>query len=1000
MSFSKARIQRFNEFENDVPPPGAYDPKFDSKVKGSVIEKSERFNDNKSVGSAEGNLSVCTKHTCIAANSFKTPQLPRKQNRDYQTKSTSKIKRTLISTNDQKLKYQSENHLADLQVECSNKDKTIQELEHHIEDMKEEVQKLELQLEELRKKQTEVETQHRRDIESMAKLQQEILNGYDEKHQTEVKNLRSQLLEVSEEKEREIETRKAMEGDLRNRITDFSKRIVALESEFLDKKNTDVETIQFLKVQIEELTTQLEKTTISHIDEINLLEQEKSQLNSCISNLTDERDKLELRLQTRQNVILELQGQLSTLQCELDELKAEYEKIIENSSKEINDLKYIHEEEIDKLKIEFEKEKIFLINKEESEIKIKNLNEENNFLKEELENVQKLYKDVNNRLREAHQELEDSDRKHNLILKKHKEDLADVMKLHDEEKFQLKKQLEDARLDYLKEIENLILTRDKEIVDVKEAADKKIEEETKRIKQHADKMIENAEVVTRETLAACRTECEERVKRVIAESDAKINAMIREAKITVEEEMRLTAERYKTCLARVEMERAALDEKLAQKDAEITRLSVTLEELRSSAETQESFGQSLQMELDRAETELAEKKEELRALKDQIRNEAAEMVARKKRFEVIMAENQASVAALTTRLAQSTAEVERLQHELKLDKNCINEHRDLLSIMRNNSQMVHEQVHVLMEQLDVKKGLVDQLEAESLSEVESLRSILEAKIDDLRKIATREVAALQAENNEITAQNVEMKKQLHEMSNYLTEAQDMLLKLEERNDAQELETSQAQILNNKLNEQLKERETVIEDMNKLLEEQSKKHEIILNEANSKMQELSDKIKCLEENNAYTQENVELLEEERNKWKNFEKVLLEQLEEEKTYRETVEEEVKKLSKYNEQLLKDYKEIHEKYAEIVGHQNHKQRIKHVSQLKDKINQLEQDLYAKMRTIKQQQKTIEKLQAEEKRASGKGKENMLGLSQSTYITPLSSPHKPITPLRNRND
>lgn len=56
--------------------------------------------------------------------------------------------------------------------------------------------------------------------------------------------------------------------------------------------------------------------------------------------------------------------------------------------------------------------------------------------------------------------------------------------------------------------------------------------------------------------------------------------------------------------------------------------------------------------------------------------------------------------------------------------------------------------------------------------------------------------------------------------------------------------------------------------------------------------------------------------------------------------------------------------------------------------------------MRTIKQQQKTIEKLQAEEKRAYSKGKENMLGLSQSTYITPLSSPHKPITPLRNRND
>lgn len=50
-------------------------------------------------------------------------------------------------------------------------------------------------------------------------------------------------------------------------------------------------------------------------------------------------------------------------------------------------------------------------------------------------------------------------------------------------------------------------------------------------------------------------------------------------------------------------------------------------------------------------------------------------------------------------------------------------------------------------------------------------------------------------------------------------------------------------------------------------------------------------------------------------------------------------MEKLSKYNEQLLKDYQEIHEKYAEVVGHHNHRQRIKHVSQLKDKINQLEQ-------------------------------------------------------------
>ena len=35
----------------EAPPPGAYDPKFDNKVKGLAIEKTERFHDTKSVSS-------------------------------------------------------------------------------------------------------------------------------------------------------------------------------------------------------------------------------------------------------------------------------------------------------------------------------------------------------------------------------------------------------------------------------------------------------------------------------------------------------------------------------------------------------------------------------------------------------------------------------------------------------------------------------------------------------------------------------------------------------------------------------------------------------------------------------------------------------------------------------------------------------------------------------------------------------------------------------------
>jgi len=47
-----------HDFTDDVPPPGAYDPKFNSKVKGPVIEKSDRFLDNKSTSSAECNASI------------------------------------------------------------------------------------------------------------------------------------------------------------------------------------------------------------------------------------------------------------------------------------------------------------------------------------------------------------------------------------------------------------------------------------------------------------------------------------------------------------------------------------------------------------------------------------------------------------------------------------------------------------------------------------------------------------------------------------------------------------------------------------------------------------------------------------------------------------------------------------------------------------------------------------------------------------------------------
>lgn len=76
-----------------------------------------------------------------------------------------------------------------------------------------------------------------------AKLQEEIINNHDDKHQTEVQLLRSQLLEVSEEKEREISIQKAIETELKNRATELSRRIIALEAELCAKKKENKTTV-------------------------------------------------------------------------------------------------------------------------------------------------------------------------------------------------------------------------------------------------------------------------------------------------------------------------------------------------------------------------------------------------------------------------------------------------------------------------------------------------------------------------------------------------------------------------------------------------------------------------------------------------------------------------------------------------------------------------------------------------------------------------------------
>lgn len=58
-------------------------------------------------------------------------------------------------------------------------------------------------------------------------------------------------------------------------------------------------------------------------------------------------------------------------------------------------------------------------------------------------------------MRQAHDELEIAERKHELVLKEHKNEIEVLKKQHSKENSELKQLLEEAKEDYLNEIENV-----------------------------------------------------------------------------------------------------------------------------------------------------------------------------------------------------------------------------------------------------------------------------------------------------------------------------------------------------------------------------------------------------------------------------------------------------------------------------------------------------------------------------------------------------------------
>ncbi|XP_023316245.1 myosin-9-like [Trichogramma pretiosum] len=1101
MSFSKARIQRFNELTTSVaPPPGAYDPKFDSKVRAPVLEKpTARFNqDAKSTTSsgADCNASVSSRggttsgsaltSAASSAKQFRTPQVPKRRLVNKTSgMSCPRIKTKLYQVNNenkdpqhqhqqpqqqqqsqQQVPYEPLQELADLKVECANKDKTLLEYEKHMEDMKAELQDAGEKYEVLLKKHAQAEERYQKDLEAMqiyTQLQQQAMEDKNDKYQTEVEALQAELTNILKKNEDAMYEKTMLEEELRRKITllmceleklqeqeEMMEKMKKLElaTQQLDEKTEELNQALILKDKTVTELLALQHETDNKLKEteakLRVSESRVSELEADIKNFNDDTNAQVLTINTQL-----LDDMTNVLQEYFDYENYDGKWNIENMSfhpgvesflkrirKFVTDLKVTYEREIELSRDNFNEERENLEQQLEAkrdaivelQAKLAEMVETNAFLTEELQDVQKLYKDMSRTLHEVKAELESANDKYTKAVAAHKAEMELTSKIHTDEQMQLKDLLEEARSEYLKELDNMTTARNEELAEVKKAMEKRIDDEKKRMKECANKMVENAEAVTRETLKACRAESEERVRRVIAETDAKVNVLVREAKSSSEDELRQATEKYNGQLDRLESEKAALNVKLAQRDIEVIRLTAALDEIKCTVETQESFSQSLQAELDRAEAELVEKKSELRNLKDQIRTESAEMVARRKRFEVVMAENQLSVAALTRRLEQSEAEVERLQRELVARDASLIGYRDLFDTITLNSKLVQEQLDSITDKIDEKVELISQMEEKSASDINEAKANFNAKIEYLKSTAIGELAKVQKECNFKSERNAELRESLREMSDRLKEATDMLLKMEQLSDEQSIQVSRLQLENEKLCQQLDEKNLAIKDNKLAFQQQVEQHKIEIEQLNAKLSTLQEEIKSLQDKKYQIEEKKYDLQEAKIQFQDEIASLRQLLENEKDQREKLEKQVKEYEQSCERLTAECQQTSDKYNELVSSCNNRQKTKNVSQLKEKISlqqldllRLRQELDTKNDLVAELSQANDKLWLGELRQLGQGKENMspqqhklfqqknaaiaavTGQANNNGTTPVSSPAhnpKPLTPLRDRND
>ncbi|KAJ8937560.1 hypothetical protein NQ314_011795 [Rhamnusium bicolor] len=264
MSFSKAKLQRFNDIKPCAPSPAAYNVTVKEKTKSAVLPQTERFIECRSPANSETGTTHST--PCL----FRTPSLP-KRKKATTSDIKSKPKELFVVNTDLEA-------LKDKIVECENKDAFIKDLSEQIEELKEsmsnlEKQKMQLDLnkDKFEQRVVHLKVEHEKHVTKLTeKFEHDICKATEEKVKisNEITLVRKEYEELKDANRKEMEELKKNCDQfqiLYDRSVEQCNRLIEEKNTLLTSKEKELRALDNKYIEIQRIhSLEIEKLKKEH----------------------------------------------------------------------------------------------------------------------------------------------------------------------------------------------------------------------------------------------------------------------------------------------------------------------------------------------------------------------------------------------------------------------------------------------------------------------------------------------------------------------------------------------------------------------------------------------------------------------------------------------------------------------------------------------------------------------------------------------------------------